>query len=520
MRNIFNYIVIGILAVITSLYVFCTVSYASALPTDPLALDPSELTVLEGGNGAFNAYIPSNYNPDIYAFGFDMILNDINNDLYNKYGWDLQDASWYIEDINQENIQYYDSITSEITGGLYQTYQEALNAGYMFFTRSVPFAWNYAQNQAKTMIMGKISEGTNKIVNVFNSSVLPFTQDYMDNFVDLFEQLEGEEVIENISENSLLYGNSFNLNATTDIGTYPKQCVFSLDKKMFLYGGRQFNGSSSGDNKVYWMRCVIPAEGVNPRNIPASGVFLLPDGTSHAVTQLSLYSYNTVTVNGINYYEGLLYVNGYYCLSDFQYPVVGTVESMIENLFQGGKPYVYNWGADSRLREIIGRLNGNYVTSNDLKDIKDIMEQVPIAPKFYPNPSPNGSPALGAEPSPPSDFWDVLDGKVDEILQNSVFINPVLPTLPDSSTNPNPNPDPDPNPNPDPDSEELPTGIGVPEDFPTDIFDPFTDVLKMPFSLLSVFEPIFYMFNHTLLFPLWLLVPCFIVICFIIWALK
>lgn len=517
MRNIINYIVIGVLAVLTSLYVFCSVSYASALPSDPLGLDPSELTVLEGGNGAFNAYIPSNYNPDIYAFGFDMILNDINNKMYETYGWDLEDAAWYVEDINQENIQYYDSITAEMTGGLYNTYQEALNAGYMFFTRSVPFAWNYAQDQAKTMIMGKIQEGTNKIVNVFNSSVLPFTQDYMDNFVDIFEQLEGEDVIENISEHSFLFGNSFNLQASNINPNYTTQAVFSCDKKMFLYGGSNF---TSNGQKVYWLRAVMKSDGINPSNIPASGVLVLGSGSSYAINQLSLESRTYYTVNGEQYISGLLRVGGYYALSDFNYPIVGTVESTIENLFYSGKPLVYNWGADSRLREIIGRLNGNYVTSNDLKEIKNIMEQVPISPKYYPNPEPNGSPALGAEPAPPSDFWDVLDGKIDEILENSVFINPVLPTLPDSSTEPNPNPDSNPNPDPEPSPSDYPTGIGIPENFPTDIFDPFTDILKLPFSFLSVFEPIFYMFNHALLFPLWLLVPCFIVICFIIWALK
>lgn len=530
MKNIINYIVVGILVVLSSFYIFCTVSFASALPTGPLEISPDDFTVIEG-EGGYQSYFEFSASPDMVVYGIDQILNSINNSLYNTFGYDLQDAAWYAEDWLTSDSTLWNNLNSVVNivsnGNL--DVNSAIQQGYYFFNYQLPFIQNALGENAKTWILGKYDDVSGKITDIIGNTMVPVTQELIDNMSSVFSGLEESEELTNLTdtESNIIFGRDVAFtfymfyNSTIENKGNKYQCIISYEQPV-LFFTRDENTDRIPDS-IY----VVSKD----RNFRKLSYTLI--NTSNGQNVSSSYPgnvYSIQQITGTDLYVGLfrpyqdsvpiLYSDTFPSASNFL--KLRTNEEIIQtwNALQGA--YSYNVSLRDlnnnliSIKNLLNQLLGHYVSTNDLADLMDTLKQMPIKPTYYPNPSPNGDPLPKTELAPTLDQWTILNNKIDSIIETFPAVDPLFETLP--SPNPNPNPDPDPDPEPSP--SDFPTGIGVPEDFPTDIFEPFTDVLKLPFSFLSVFEPIFYMFNHTLLFPLWLLVPCFIIICFIIWALK
>lgn len=518
MRNIINYIVIGVLAVISTFYIFCITSYASALPTyDPI---PDGWTVLDGEQ---QHYYEFGVTPEAGVFGFLNAYDHLNQDLYEKYGWDIQDAQIYAQDWLTDDSTLWNSqnsLVSALTGGQITSVSDAIREGYTLFRYTLPSFVNSTSQGLSTWFMGKIVDGTNTISNIYRNTFVPINDNFINSFSEQYQNMVDDEVIDDLTSKNVFYGNNF-----TFIDNGSQTRIFHIETNYSVYYFWSAETTSATNNKYVdvlaplsifddstsgWL--LFPSNFINSSYVVQGGNTYYP--TEARFRQYSDYS--IININGTDYAYGriyLVYNNSYYA-------IVNTSNMMFRDVFLnwvqsniiGNNATSYIWsdtdsnGNSINIKDLLEELKGHYVTTEQLEGLIETISDFPVTPV--------PEPAL----EPTSEQWDLLESQIETIINEALATDPYFdPNLnPDIDPNPNPNPNPDPEPSP----SDINTGIALPESFSSDIIRPFTDVLKLPFSFLSVFEPIFYMFNHSLLFPLWLLIPSIIVVCFIIWALK
>lgn len=498
----------GIIYTIISVFSCNFFSNANALPV----LDTSSWTVLDGG--AMQDYYDFGMSPEFLVFGIDKAIENINLKLYNQYGWDLETVSWDIESYNEQISAEQDSMVLKLSNNVYQSYQDALADGYALFNYQLPFFVNNTFNQGKQVILGKLDVVHNTITDVFNNSIVPITTTFFDSLQGIANDMITDNEVKDLSETNVIYSSSFDGRYQDQYGTTYLVHI-ELDRPVFFYNYGSANyGSIIVGGLTFGVSNpqIVSGYEVNTSN----GNTLIMRDNRNAIP--TFYTINTDPKYGYGQFRfdfvgssktGLLLTMD--TLPSFNDTV--TFFNDFNNL-----SYLYSFQNNQMLKEILDELKNHYVTTNDLKEIKDLLHTIPIAPTFTPNPAPNGSPLPQAVPTPPSDFWDLLQDKIDSILADSIEYEPVLPPL--QETNPNPDPDPNPNPNPDPDPDEPENPLpDTPPELPEYIFPPmFTDIFDI--QGLDIFKPIFDIvgLNYSM-YNLWIIIPAILIFVLIVYII-
>lgn len=552
MKNISKYIIIGIILSVCSMIVFKKHVHAQALPQ----LDPQSWSVIDGEGGAYTSvkqYSWFGSNPEMFVFGVDQIINQINNDLYNKYGWDLETASWQAEDYVNSG-QWVgtgaDNFIYQISDGQFTNIADAIANGYQLFHMASSTASQSIFGDAKQWILGKLDTTTNTINSVINNAVVKITPQLLASMGLTLDTLQEDEVVKDISDTKLFYGNNFTFtnvsststiiynfnvtqkgycyaiplgttngvdcylgwlvpyNSSFDLGAsqpYKYQIENGLNEAYYVRNGTRYNGMSAG----------IRYANNNPtqtrQTIVINGVTYIY-GAMQIWTSAAPSSYNSILC-------GKLYLNG-----DQSYGLP-TLDELITKLQNRENVNTYSINTSPTTQQgnnidwtsALERLLGKYVPTTKLQELIDIVNGIANKPVFYPNPSPNGDLAPMQELAPTDGQWNLIIDKIDEIEDIATGIATAIENTP--LDDPLPNSDPEPEPEPNPDTPNI--GTTIPDDFPVvPIMNPFGSVIESNFDTFSIFEPVFRVFNINWLFSLWLLLPVFFVILLVIWALK
>lgn len=479
---------------------------ANALPSVPL--DPSAFQVINGG--AQSDFYGFGSSPEFISFGINQAIDDINTKLYSEYGWDMETILWDVEDMNNQLSSEQDALVQSITGNIYSSYSEALADGYYLFKYHIPFAVESVGQQAYQVIMGKINSATNTIVDVFNNAVVPINDYFFNNMTDVVSDEITDGNITDLTFSGSIYTKTF----ACEYDNYRRYNEFTADRPLFWFRNDSYNSYYSDSHTLY---VAWPTNSPTPNAISAS---LIQNGVAVDVSRGSFTVDRYINVNGVQFtvarpkiwYNAGSSNTDMYTLDDIM-----TQSELVTYLGQfNPECFVYQWDTNTLLMEILNLLRGHYVTTDDLKKINNVIQEVPIAPAFYPNPQPNGDPLPGAVPKPTDDWWSLLQETIEDALDTSIGIDPYFPPVPDSVINPDPSPDPDPDPEPSPNPDPVPD---VPPSYPSWIVPSFfTDLLDH--NLFSIFQPVFDIVggNYSM-FSTWLVIPSVIIFVVILWII-
>lgn len=522
MKNILKYIFIGVLLCGFSMIVFVKHVHANALPQ----LDYDSWTVLEGQGGAYNDLYEFGLgaDPNLIIYGMDSALQNINNAMYDAYGWDLENLAWYAEDWVADPNNWVgsgaDNLAYTLSNGQYSTMADLINNGYTLFSAVTNTTTQSLFGTAKQFIMGKYDTATGTIKNVFNNALVKITPELLLGLGGITGGLISDNVISDMSVDSApIYTNNVHGTVYADL-THQYNLFFNSNVYFWTATSPDYTTASDGVQRWY-VRVMAETSDLST---------IFKDGVTSAGYQISSVNmgYPTqVQINGKTYYYGTLrlYVQGNNTLYNLLVPNkmgnLANLQSWLENNTDSPTSS-YNLsptdtsGNTINWNDLFNQLNNKYVPIAELHEIIDLLHQIQVRPNFYPNPQPNGTPATLPEATPTPDQWGLLEDEIDRIGGIADQIQEWIADTP--MTDPVPDPEPNPNPNPLPDTPN--TGITVPDDFPTDpVFTPITDILTAPFDMLSIFKPIFALFGVNWLMPLWLLLPPIIIFILIIRAL-
>lgn len=551
MKNILKYIFIGVMLCGFGMIVFAKHVHANALPQ----LDPQSWSVIDGEGGAYTnvkQYSFFGANPETFVFGVDQIINQINNDLYSKYGWDLETASWQAEDYFNSG-QWVgtgaDNFVYQISDGQFNTYANAIANGYQLFHMASSTASKSIFGDAKQWILGKLDTATNTINSVINNAVVKITPQLLASMGLTLDTLQEDDVVKDTSNSNLFYGNSFTFTNPGSTSTLIYNFNVSQKGYCFYIPTGDSNGSQCylgwlvpydstydlGSNNSYQYQI---ENGLN------SG-YRITNGTRRDSVSAGLrYQTNdpnstrkTVIINGVTYIYGRMYLWDSAIASSYNTIMCGfsysngsqsyglpTISELLASLQNGDSLESYSIGLSPTTQEgstidwanTLEGLLGKYVPTSKLQELIDIMNGLANKPIFYPNPGPNGDIAPLQEVAPTDNQWQLIIDKIDELedIAGSIALDIANTPLADPLPEPEPEPEPEPNPN----TPNM--GITIPDNFPTDpVFNPLTDIVSAPFDMLSIFKPIFALFGVNWLLPLWLLIPPIIIIVLIIKSL-
>lgn len=518
----FKVIIFSVIISILGFLGFYTNSYCEALPD--FILDPNSFEVLNGG--AFSNQYQYGLTNDVgqmaFVYGVDAALQQINTDLYNKYGWDLEDAAWAIEDELLENAgtgQSADTFVQNMSDGAVLSWVAANSENIRLFSSWLVNPIGAGTRQLKQYIMGKVNQD-NEIVDVYDNTITYVDDDFFDVYQSTYDSLVLSDDIIVLSDSQLpYYGKNLQYNAIyrNNFNGF-KQVVADYD--LFLYTEYVTVNGYSG----YTVYAVIPysqyVESVNTGYQWRFNGNIYTYNTTHTLTSTANYitlGYTnsirpyTFVINGVTYAYGPLSTsnaqNGNF--SQFDMGSLQNVKDMIEALSDSAYSYIVEPTVAEEMQDTLNLLKGHWVDSSDMARINEFIGDLPVSPEL-PNGAVDYLPFIGASESDLAELQEL----VEDILARSQAYDDVL-------GDPDPTPEPEPEPEPDPDPVVDYTGTIVPDNFPTGITEPILDLFDFNFNLFSFFEPLFYIFGtFSGIFALWSFVPLVIIILVVIWALK
>lgn len=505
----------GILASIYSIWGMK--SYALADPVYDLS--PDAFNILEGGLQD-NYNVGFGFSPEMFAYGFDQIYNDISWKIYNSTGFDLDEVGnpWYLTDKLGTAFRNRGGITDPYQQtatflALGMSAEMALQQGYQIVSNNIANIPTYGR-AIKNWFLGKVDDVTGMVTET-TGKVISFVDDvFINSMVGTFDNAVENNDIVNMSNSPVYYSYAY------DTKVNDSHYYLSFEKPVILFTGRS---TSRGD---VLFACY-------PKGEDIIGNGFVVNTSSGSRTDFSSFRYNTYYGSGdIVAFDGTVY---YYAALVGVFDVIQSsviysqplsslsdVKAYLEG-YNYDKPRAYDYspttssGTPFNIGDILRLLLNNYITSDQSKQIIEVIHEFPTIPQEIVNPD-TGTAETVPQIQPTDDQIADLKELVEQIVEdNKVLIEELGLPEPDPVLDPDPIPEPDPEPSPD----YSPQGTEVPEGFPIPIFTPLISSLQLPFQFSSIFEPIFHTFGGFYgLFNMWLFLPSLLVILILIWALK
>lgn len=475
-----------------------------------LPLDNAGINIFSNASNTFNSapFSWSNFSvlgPALY--------DQINNQLYNSFGYDIEDALWTMEDnftdyatgraenpINNGLLSADTTnwMASKMVQGIY-TADAFVDAGYKYFSNSCE---QWGEN-VKNFVVGKVDEVSGAITDVSSTVIQKITDDGILNLSNIQNNLVSNNQILDLSVGDIFYGRSFALDVFKPDGTSIGQLNinFPFDVGLFI------ESNSSLDNGLSYIRFIYP-EGLGLGNpLFASGVIVSNGNATQFSRIFSTSSYSNYSWNGYQWYAyrfntsntGSAYNS--LCVRSSDVPTIDAISSLFNSSFMGADTsyiYAYDNSSALALQSQLDRLLGHWVDSLTIGNIQDLLNGGIVI-------NVDGTPSIAFTDEQIAELTDIIDGAIAD----SINYDDVFGTYYDDAIDDPVIPDPPIN---DPDIyDEI--------DVPITPIDTIGSALTVPYMFSSIFEPIFLAFGGGL-FSLWLFVPTLIVFVAIIWAMK
>lgn len=507
-----------------------------------VALSPSSISQFQSFSSAM-AQSGMGFNVAPPEIAITELLNNINYNLYEVYGYDLMDLSndvwnsisdpteWYNNltkyasgeytvDGSRVDVSVADRIAQRISQGALTgavTAKNLLDAGYRYFSTSVP-QWG---NNAKQFIIGKVDEATQQIVDVSPTMVTKITSEGLVAYNQIYNNLINDNSISNLSNSNFYYGTNYKGFFRRNISFYNFQYEFNTEFPFYLYipqenyygYKRLYIVISESVKNQYFVNDLDNGYGFVYRSCAScSGKWINLDNSSfRSASHIYIRNFNELNTTLGKYYYGSVDLlddnfNSISIGTNFSFSSLDIIQNNLHASPSVSLSYDYSSSALSQaLKDQLDRLIGKYVDSITLGRINDIVQSIPIGQELV------GETDIPVA-IPTQEVVDELTNVIDDALELDEDYAIAFDDAYASEIETTPDPQPYPN----------NSGTAVPEDFPeAPIFDPLVDIVKIPFSFFSIFEPIFQVFGASFnFFTVWLCFPVILIILLIIWALK
>ena len=321
---------------------FYSNSYCLAQPE--FVLDSDSFGILKGGAYS-EQYEFGMGSPEMFVFGVDRMLTEINTNLYNKYGWDLETAAWAVEDSLLENAGdgiSADTFVSNMSDGVVLSWVSANSDNIRLFSSWLVNPVGAGTRQLKQYIMGKVNSD-NEIIDTYDNVITYVDDGFFNLYQDTTDDLVLSDDIIILSESQLpYYGNNLEYNSiyrNNKVG----YIQFVADYNLFLYTNYVTLNGYSG----YQVFAVIPYDqyitAVNTGYQWRFNGDTYTYNTSHTQTNLNHYitlGYtnstrpSTFQINGVTYAYGPVADSdvryGYF--SEFDMGSLQQVQNLISSL--------------------------------------------------------------------------------------------------------------------------------------------------------------------------------------------
>lgn len=454
-------------------------------------MDSSGLSVIQGGlNDTFEIGLSGPSNLFTIPAWTDNVLDPY---LYDTFGWDTEDAAGYIlEPLDPTEDQFvgrhvWQSILGSKVSADEFYIESQIQEGFRIFGWSPEELGKLATvvgTGARLYWMGKIGEITGKITDVGQNLLVKLGSDFGQLWGSIKQNLtQSGHIYDNVSSDSVYssFLSFYSSNSASEVRSY----TYHLYDSYLIYT------TSSG--RIY---IVTPDSTLTSLASIGTGVETysstdFPDRNgvwSGTITCSRSGSYHFV-INGIDYYYFYLNfkrdgassssspstISPFSSLDDVKayitahgYP--GVSASSVQYVDANGNPF--------DLQSLLNLLNGKYVTTDQLGQIKILIDGNPI------NADASGAHQIFSDDSVQA-LIDLINGIINE--QDD---------LADELADNDPNPDPDPDPDPDPSWPDVPDDIPdwmvgvIPDLLPDEMFDifkPVFDIVGTQYSMHSTF---------------------------------
>lgn len=490
--------------VAVSVFVFIgiyTNGFCSAM--ENITASSSAFEVIQGGANKGNGFYYS-LTPEMYGTLGPLAIDELNAELYSKYGWDLETIQidgaedWTNGVDPQVATQFGYQVTGQTLGDLAQSviYKISTGLGKMF---------GLGQKTGDTLSV------------VHNGAVYYVDENTLDRVKSTRTDLINSGDYTVIDNKNSIYSKHLLINAVRS-STYGDSTVIRLDVSLpcaICY----YTANRSGYNNVV---AYVPASFVRQGTGGDSysyyidnchGFEIQANGQRFDFNTLKFYSANstltTVDINGVTYYY-LLLLGGHSELiqSKYSFGSGSNARQTITNATANGNTEksvatLYRYSNQQDMENLLNQLKGKYVTSEDMQTLIDAINKLQY-----------GVITIDGNQMP------VIDTNAESLAQLQALINQILANeqnLADVLNRYNTEIEPEPEPNP---IENINQGIDIPTGFDNSLLNPFVDIIKLPFKFFTIFSPVFAIFGSNPLLSLWLFFPSFLIIMIIIWCLK
>lgn len=518
MNKIFCKILLYIAFVFGSLFSFFNFYMNGFCQAQPdIILDQSELSVINGGLDKAKNYGLSSNGANLFTIPI-WTTEVLNPYLYDTFGWDTDDvANFVLQPVE-------DTLTGEAFNGQYawgiidpiydnaNTIASAIENGYRFVETKLTEVGSLARvlgANAKAFVVGQvipsIDDSPDVLANLGENMLLKLGSDFAQIWASVNSNLTNNGYIYNSSTSNAVYYSSFFMTTFNDFhnasGYYLNlSASFSFPENIFYY---------STGNHLY---IVFPEYLLDGNNISCTGS-RSHDYYRSNIADIQTYSdsYSYIVVSGksllgtfdnINWYSGYIngnsnVVNGF---TNWKLPAFSSL-SDIQNYLNNNPlknatsvDYVDENGDPFDLQSLLDDLNGKYVTTDQLGQIKILIDDNPIV-----------ADSTGARQIFTDDSVQDLIDKINEILNQQDDLADELGQL-------NDDPFPDPDPDPLPDNPFTENTEYIPEwtiDFVSGL---------LPDEMFSMFKPVFDIVGeNNSMHSTFILIPAILVVAFAIY---
>ena len=213
MNKIIFYIVIGFVVFASCFYIAFCDSHATDIPGFELS---------SSAQSSINSFTSPEFtfgnSGDLFVVGVDRALQEINYQLYNKYGYDLEDLSidmW--DDLTNPSLQT-DRILSKITDGQITSTSAAAAAGWKVYGYPIIGTYVNGLNNAKNYVLGKWDEVTGKVTQIYDNCVTYIDDNFFNTYSQVFDDVQesNNPILDFSLSTDVLYGKNFQFSSNFD----------------------------------------------------------------------------------------------------------------------------------------------------------------------------------------------------------------------------------------------------------------------------------------------------------------
>lgn len=468
--------------------------YTNSYCSDPGYLFGND--VLNGLNGSadINSLLGDTYSFEslyspAFVVGISNAYDEINNQLYERFGWDLEDVtSKYVEVTSGDDIGF---VLNALAGTTDAPALDILSGGYQVF--------NFVRSGgAKSLVLGIADSVTGQIEQIKGHLLNQVALDDIMAMEDAIDDAISDGEITDMSiPNQVAYGKDFQFTYTRGASTYVVTLNFNRPVVLFT--------SNIADSYGNYEIAICFETG---STISLSGIGIV-NGNLHSIAQTTYVSANNAvhTVNGHTYMVGVLTTrNGDVGDQVYSRSVLGgSAQAALDFVGALDDAHSYTYKPTLNYQQVMALLDslkGHWATSADMATVADVFDGGLVIPDET-----TGVLEWGFDDALVAELEDVIG----DILDRSAVIEEELEGVIDDSLPDTPDPVPnDPN-----------QGIAIPPDFPVSVLDSILSAFDTPFHFVEIFEPIFYVFGFfTQIYGLWLFAPVILIGALLIWSLK